>query len=695
MATLEEARRLESLAEVRRLEQQVTTTAPVTAGPLTVTAAPEAETAVPGLATASSGRSKPFREFFKSDIAKEVTIASGAFAGAELGAKIPLPPNMKVLAGIAGAGIGGTAAAFGFSLGGAFTEGQSLADIEFGNIAAHAGKRGVEELLFEGGGQLFIKGGKLGIKALARKISGSSKDEQVLAQAVLDQKGTGLSLGRAADSSLFRFVDDALRSSPATSKMFEDLDLANEQAFRTLLNTEIAHLSGQELKSLSPNRIGLFAIDAIKGGDNLFSKLMERHYAKMDELVPSGVIKAEGAPFGQLVDPVDMTDSITFAQKKLDNQLTKRISQSDEADAVLRDLEDLIENPRLSFSEAHKFRSDILALKRDLPLDLSAKGKSQAIALINSTEDIVTRAMNDAVDEFGTLTAKRHLNMLNKEWKNSKGIFNSEFVGAVLKKKDEASKVGEWMFASDGSPERIKGVYKAIDEAASNSKKVERRLEAAKGADTAELKELRKRNTLSVKEAAQVKKRLQGQYLRGRLTLDSADIGSSDIFKILTDSHALDQFKAAIPNVKHQDAIIDLLKAVRVADQKTLATGGRSILGITMTRLGIASAGGVAAGGTVGAAGGSSGEVAGGGLGGTILTLGGIVFSTRAVAKIFTNPRLVRELTGAAKLAVTSPRAGSVIARLGSEINQFLADDAAGKFLFEEEKPKSTPIGTP
>ena len=688
MATpLEEARRLESLARARELERLAAGGEPIVAGPPDPLTAPLAEE--PGvrqfqsrfpegsfaggapefLKPAAPGEQKRnLRPFFQSDLAKEATIATSATAGAQTGFNLPLPPNLKALAGIAGAGIGGTAAAFGFNFGGAVTEGQSLADIEFGDIAANSLKRGGEEALFEFAGQQLIKGFRIGKEALRKKVFTASDDQQ-LAQGLLDRAGTGLSLGRATDNAMFTFVDDALRSSPATSTMFENLELANEKAFRQLLNTESAQIAGQELRTLSPNRVGLFTIDAIKGGDSLFGKLMERHYRKLDDLVPSRLdLEApRTGKFGEalvtgsrLVPPVDMKDSIKFATGQLDEQVTKRISQSAEGQRVLDDLADLSESSRLTFSEAHKFRSDILALKRSIPLD--AVNRGQALRTIAVAEEKVSKAMDVAVQEFGTPTAKRHLKLLQKEWKTSREAFNNDFVAKVFAKGDEASKVGEWAFASDASPERITSIYKAIDKTISTSKQAVRQgIEGAKN--------------LTVRQAAQAKKRLQGQYLRSRLATDTSDVGSSDLFKILDDPKAFDQFQAAIPDKTHQKNITDLLKAVRAGQLDTLTTGGRTILGIHQTRGAItigAGAAGAAAGGLAGTPAGAGQE---GALGGAAMSLGGLIFGTRALAKIMTDPAKVRQLTAASKVLSTDPRAGSIIARLGSELNHFLSED--------------------
>lgn len=624
---------------------------------------------------------KNLRDFTHSNVAKEVTIATSALAGAELGFKLPLPPQMKALAGIAGAGIGGTAAAFGVEFGGAATEGQSLADIEFGDLLGDSLKRGGEELLAEATGQQLMKGFRLGKDVLRRKIF-TSTDDIKLSQELLERSGTGVSLGRATDNAMFRFLDDALRSSPATSTMFEKLDLANEKAFRELLDTEATHIAGQELRSLSPNRVGLFTIDAIKGGDHLFGKLMERHYNKIDELVPSGVIQDPAKPgalgLGDVraqplkrVPPVDMVDAIKFAKGELDDQVTKRISQSAEGQRVIDDLESLADNPRLTFAEAHKFRSDILALKRSIPLD--AVNRSQALRTIATAETKVTAAMNEAVNLHGTPTAKRHLKLLQKEWKTSREIFNSKFVAKIFSKTDEASKVGDWAFSSDASPERIQSVYRAIDKAVSTSKGILAR--AKQGVATPAVKAAK---AFGAKQADQAKKRLQGQYLRSRLATDTGEVGSADLFKVLDDVKAADQFKAAIPDASHRKAITDLLKSMRTAQVQTLTTGGRTILGIQMTRAALLTGAAVTTGGafTGGAAGPSAGvSGAEGGVGGAVMSLGGLIFGTRYLADIMTNPALVRKLVSASKILSTDPTAGSVIARLGSELNQFLVQD--------------------
>lgn len=693
MATLEEVRRLESLARVRELERLAEGGPAVVEGPPDPIDEPITQdpnqpqfqsrfpegsfNVPPAFQIPPSDSLKNLRDFTHSDIAKEVTIATSALAGAELGFKLPLPPQMKALAGIAGAGIGGTAAAFGVEFGGAATEGQSLADIEFGNLLGNSLKRGGEELLAEATGQQLMKGFRLGKDVLRRKIF-TSTDDIKLSQELLERSGTGVSLGRATDNAMFRFLDDALRSSPATSTMFEKLDLANEKAFRELLDTEATHIAGQELRSLSPNRVGLFTIDAIKGGDHLFGKLMERHYNKIDELVPSGVIEIPGAP-GTLglgdtsaatlkrVPPVDMGESIKFAKGELDDQVTKRISQSAEGQRVIDDLESLADNPRLTFAEAHKFRSDILALKRSIPLD--AVNRSQALRTIATAETKVTAAMDEAVNLFGTPTAKRHLKLLQKEWKTSREIFNSKFVAKIFGKSDEASKVGDWAFSSDASPERIQSVYRALDKAVSTSKQGIR--QGVKGA-----------KVFTVKEAAQAKKRLQGQYLRSRLATDTGEVGSADLFKVLDDVKAADQFKAAIPDAKHRGAITDLLKSMRTAQIQTLTTGGRTILGIQMTRAALLTGAAVTTGGAfTGGANAPQGQGAEGGTAGAVMSLGGLVFGTRAIAKIMTNPALVRKLVSASKIVSTDPKAGSIIARLGSELNQFIN---------EEEKPTKT-----
>jgi hypothetical protein len=679
MASIEEVKRLQAIAAVREAERKLELSTKVT----------KSNFAFQGRKGFQSRIGSPDENLKLTGeqletMGREATIIAGSQTGAVIGVNLPLPPNMRALAGIAGAGIGGTLATFGFDFGGAVFEGQDLGDIDFGNLTATALSRGGEELFFEATGQGLVRGFDLAKDTLKTKFL-MSTDNQKLAMDLLDRSGDGLSLGRATDSALLKFVDDSLRSTPATSKLFDTLDIANETAFRNLIDQEITHIAGQELSQLAPNRVGILAIDALKGGSTLLSSILGRHYTKLDDLVPHGLVQrsvedkfAGGTKtLSELVPPVDTTKAVEFANGELNNSVTKRIAQTEEGKRVIDDLSSLKDNPRLSFSDAHKLRSDILALKRSVPLD--AVNRDQAIRLIDKADGLVTEAMDSAVTQFGTPTAKRHLGLLNKEWKQNKETFNNEFIAKIFGNKTTPSKIGDWIFASDAPPERIQAVYKALDKAQGTSIQIARREKTAS-------KGLGFSTPVEVVNADAIKRRLQGQYFRSRLTMDTDLVGNSDLFKILDNRSARDTFEAAIPDKEHQDVVLDLLKAVRISGGDTLTTGGRTIAGIQMTRAALA-VGGAAVIGTGALAGGSAapeGSGAEGGLGGAVLTLGTIVIGTRQLSKIFTNPKLVRKLVSAAKIPATSPTAGSVIARLSSEITQFLQGDLEQKNLRSE-----------
>lgn len=157
---------------------------------------------------------------------------------------------------------------------------------------------------------------------------------------------------------------------------------------------------------------------------------------------------------------VDVSELSKFANKLIKaSERRGKVGFTEDAGTLVTRLSNI--NNKLSFTDAHHLRSDILSIQNRLAEDI---GTSRAEAIVSESVNIITHSMMKAIDEFGTEDAKALYNKARELYKKGSKTLNKKYIQNLFKVMDEddLQAVGE-ILAKTSKPEDIRKIKKALD----------------------------------------------------------------------------------------------------------------------------------------------------------------------------------------------------------------------------------------
>lgn len=374
---------------------------------------------------------------------QEVGGLGGAIAGGVAG--IPLGP-FGVVAGSALGAFGGGAA-------GEFAE-QQLRDEP--TSTARMAEAGVEEALWDLGGNLVFKVGGQLIKATAKQLGfgkDSIPDATQAAQEFLQRQGSSLPKASLYDSGalsnlqggvttpltgdLFKQKEDEIRAALVSGRkdVLKGFTSSPEFAAALQQNKSPQQASGQILQSF------------IKDGETALSKAVDVEYKDI---------------FKDKKSSVSMFGVRSWADKLMQNPSALTAAER----TILKEIQGL--PPQVNFEVLHNIRSRWLAENRDKYSAMGSEKDARAVGtisgLIKQLDDAADMSARQTLDEQ-TLAKYRTVTKNYRE--GIQGLHTDAIVEALSKNPEE---VGGYLFAS-GKETPVQDLYKAIATSQKLSKK--------------------------------------------------------------------------------------------------------------------------------------------------------------------------------------------------------------------------------
>jgi hypothetical protein len=364
--------------------------------------------------------------------------------------------------GIGGGLIGGPPGAMagsvaGSALGGALGETYEQVTRNESTDPSRIGMAGVEEALWDLGGNLVIKGAGKTLRFGADKLGFTSKDvpdANAAAQAFLQKYGSSLPESARTGNNMDAALEGFVRT-PATYDLFKDkqaeirtaLTEGSQDVLKSLVNSkefDQALRSGSSAQAASGEVLQNF----IKEGQKTLSDSVEPLYADIFKDVKSTVstfpIKSWASK--ELTSPA----SLTAGQKSILNELNSL-------------------PPNVDFQTLHKIRSRWLAENRDkYASSVSSNKDSRASSTISDLVTKIDNAMDMSANSLLDPNTLKQYRQVTKTYREGvQGLQSDAVVSAMSKNPEE---VGGFLFAA-GNETPIKDLYKSVAAAQTLTKK--------------------------------------------------------------------------------------------------------------------------------------------------------------------------------------------------------------------------------
>jgi len=448
-------------------------------------------------------------------------------------------------------------------------------------------------VVFKLGGSLF-KIAKAKLPSLGLFATKAPPDIEIKrqVQTLLEEEGLGgLTRFQVKPSSTSGVIESIGRGGIAGKGTFAKLEEANTKA---LQNKRDKVLNEFNPKIIDDVEAGKSYKEAIKDAQSGLSFAAEEAY---------GVIERAGKNVSVDVSPI-ANDALATLKEAADisKSGTPNISLSDKVVTQLKNISDLKGN--ITFTQAHKLRSDLNAQLRDVKNEFGANSPlvavlSQNINAIEQAMDLSASKLNPKLKQAYRETSDFYRESLTELFPESLAKLNNKTV----------ERVGDTIFAT-GNVTEIEQMYKSLERAQTINPK------------------------LNVDE---IKGSLQKNYLSGLIGTEGQETAVASLLSLdkkLQDKKFRRTFDAAIPDEKIRANIETLVNAARLSQAKPQNT-----FSLALASAQADSAQKVLLGITVGA---SAASVIG--LVGTVLSAGGILLTPLALAKFATSKNGVRQL---------------------------------------------------
>ena len=448
-------------------------------------------------------------------------------------------------------------------------------------------------VVFKLGGSLFkVAKEKLASKGLFTTKATPDIEIKRQVQALLEEEGFGgLTRFQVKPTTTSGLVESIGRGGVAGKGTFAKLEEANTTA---LQNKRDKILNEFTPKIIDDVEAGKSYKEAIKDAQSGLSLAAEEAY---------GVIERAGKNVSVDVSPI-ANEALKRLKEASDisKSGTPNIALGDQVVTQLRNIADLKGN--ITFTQAHKLRSDLNAQLRDVQNEFGANSPlvavlTQNIKAVEQAMDLSASKLNPKLKEAYRETSNFYRESLTELFPESLAKLNNKTV----------ERVGDTIFAT-GNVTEIEQMYKSLERAQTINPK------------------------LNVDE---IKGSLQKNYLSGLIGTEGQETAIASLLSLdkkLQDKKFKRTFEAAIPDEEIRNNIKTLANAAKLSQAKPQNT-----FSLALASAQADSAQKVLLGITAGA------SVAGGiGLVGTVLSAGGILLTPLALAKFATSKGGVKEL---------------------------------------------------
>jgi hypothetical protein len=448
-------------------------------------------------------------------------------------------------------------------------------------------------VVFKLGGSLFkVAKEKLASKGLFTTKALPDVEIKRQVQTLLEEEGLGgLTRFQVKPTTTSGLVESIGRGGVAGKGTFTKLDEANTTA---LQNKRDKILNEFTPKIINDVETGKSYKEAIKDAQTGLSSAAGEAY---------GVIERAGKNISVDVSPI-ANDALTTLKEAADisKSGTPNIGLSDQVVTQLKNISDLKGN--ITFTQAHKLRSDLNSQLRDVQNEFGANSPvvavlSKNIKAINQAMDLSASKLNPKLKEAYKETSDFYRESITELFPESLAKLNNKTV----------ERVGDTIFAT-GNVTEIEQMYKSLERAQTINPKL---------------------------NVGEIKASLQKNYLSGLIGTEGQETAVASLLSLnknLQDKKFRRTFEAAIPDEQIRANIQTLVNAAKLSQTKPQNTFS----------LALASAQSQKTQGFLMAA--MAGAAGTGGIGLTeaALSAGGVLLTPLALAKFATSKSGVREL---------------------------------------------------
>jgi len=448
-------------------------------------------------------------------------------------------------------------------------------------------------VVFKLGGTLFkVAKEKLASKGLFTTKAAPDVEIKRQVQALLEEEGLGgLTRFQVKPSATSGVIESIGRGSIAGKGTFAKLEEANTTA---LQNKRDKILNEFTPKIIDDVEAGKNYKDAIKDAQAGLSSAAGEAY---------GVIERAGKNVSVDVSPI-ANNALARLKEAADisKSGTPNIALSDQVVTQLKNISDLKGN--ITFTQAHKLRSDLNAQLRDVKNEFGAN--SPLVAVLSQNINAIEQAMDLSASKLNPRLKEAYRETSNFYRESTTELFPESL--AKLNNKT-VERVGDTIFAT-GNVTEIEQLYKSLERAQTINPKL---------------------------NVGEIKSSLQKNYLSGLIGTEGQETAVSSLLSLdkkLQDKKFKRTFDAAIPDEEIRNNIKILVNAARLSQtkpQNTFSLALASAQADSAQKLLLGAAGYASA----------TGEL---GLAGTVASAGGILLTPLVLAKFATSKSGVRGL---------------------------------------------------
>lgn len=446
---------------------------------------------------------------------------------------------------------------------------------------------------FKLGGSLFkVAKEKLASKGLFTTKALPDVEIKRQVQTLLEEEGLGgLTRFQVNPTATSGVIESIGRGGIAGKGTFAKLEEANK--------TALQNKRDKVLNEFSPK-----IIDDVEAGKNYKEAIKDAQTGLSSAAGEAyGVIERAGKNISVDVSPI-ANDALTTLKEAADisKSGTPNIGLSDQVVTQLKNISDLKGN--ITFTQAHKLRSDLNSQLRDVQNEFGANSPlvavlSKNIKAINQAMDLSASKLNPKLKEAYKETSDFYRESITELFPESLAKLNNKTV----------ERVGDTIFAT-GNVTEIQQMYKSLERAQTINPKL---------------------------DVNEIRGSLQKNYLSGLIGTEGQETAVASLLaldKKLQDKKFRRTFDAAIPDEQIRSNIETLVNAARLSQTKpqntfSLALASAQADSAQKVLLGV-TAGTFAAGGL--------------GLAGTLASAGGILLTPLALAKFSTSKSGVKGL---------------------------------------------------